>query len=177
MSLKSTPVFCPSCGETGYLEIGRCLKCRHNYESYSPLEISEFLVNKDQSEINILKRSEEEREQIKNIVLVTTPTIPNQPIKKAIGVVAAECAFGMNLFKDIFAAFTDLLGGRSKSYQNTLKDARNTCLKELREDCYKLGGNAVVGVSLDYSEISGDGKAMLFLVASGTAVILDGQAE
>jgi hypothetical protein len=35
-----------------------------------------------------------------------------------------------------------------------------------------LGANAVVGVALDYSEFSGQGKSMLFLVASGTAVII-----
>jgi len=35
-----------------------------------------------------------------------------------------------------------------------------------------LGAHAVVGVDLDYSEISGGGKSMLFLVASGTAVTL-----
>ena len=32
------------------------------------------------------------------------------------------------------------------------------------------GANAVIGVDLDYSEISAQGKSMLFLVASGTAV-------
>ena len=30
--------------------------------------------------------------------------------------------------------------------------------------------NEVIGVDLDYSEFSGGGKSMLFLVASGTAV-------
>ena len=33
--------------------------------------------------------------------------------------------------------------------------------------------HAVVGVDLDYSEISGGGKSMLFVVATGTAIKLD----
>ena len=35
-----------------------------------------------------------------------------------------------------------------------------------------LSADAVVGVDLDYNEISGGGKGMVFLVASGTAVRL-----
>lgn len=57
--------------------------------------------------------------------------------------------------------------------QNTLKDARNTALEELRMEAAALGADAVVAVDLDYSKISGGGKSMLFLVASGTAVKLE----
>ena len=32
-----------------------------------------------------------------------------------------------------------------------------------------VGGNAVIAVDLDYSEISGDGKSMLLVVITGTA--------
>jgi uncharacterized protein YbjQ (UPF0145 family) len=56
--------------------------------------------------------------------------------------------------------------------QNTLKDARKVALDELRSEAAYLGADAVIGVDLDYSEISGGGKSMLFLVASGTAVKL-----
>ena len=38
---------------------------------------------------------------------------------------------------------------------------------------HAIGADAVLGVSLDYSEISGGGKSMMFLVASGTAVRLE----
>ena len=79
----------------------------------------------------------------------------------------------MNLFKDFFASITDILGGRSSSSQKVLHDARRTCLTELRREALIAGANAIVGVDLDYSEISGDGKNMLFLVASGTAVIVE----
>ena len=65
-----------------------------------------------------------------------------------------------------------MFGGRSKSYQNALKDARIAVLNELRREATMLGADAVIGVSLDYSEISGGGKSTMFLVASGTAVRL-----
>jgi len=43
----------------------------------------------------------------------------------------------------------------------------------LKKEALLTGANAVIGVDLDYSEISGGGKSMLFLVASGTAVIIE----
>jgi uncharacterized protein YbjQ (UPF0145 family) len=89
-----------------------------------------------------------------------------------IDIVTAEFAVGMGLLTDVFNAWRDVFGGRSKSYQNTLKDARRTVLQELRREAHLVGADAVLGVSRDYSEISGGGKSMLFLVASGTAVKL-----
>lgn len=57
--------------------------------------------------------------------------------------------------------------------QQGLKEARTAALDELRAEALALGADAVVGIDLDYSEISGGGKSMLFLVASGTAVKLE----
>lgn len=107
-------------------------------------------------------------------VLLTTETVPNLKITKRIDIITSECVYGMNIFKDIFASFSDTLGGRSNSIQNTLRDARKTALTELRKEAVSVGANAVIGIDLDYSEISGGGKSgMLFIVASGTAVIVD----
>lgn len=45
-------------------------------------------------------------------------------------------------------------------------------MDDLRRQALKAGADAVVAVSLNYSEISGGGKSMLFLVGTGTAVKL-----
>lgn len=109
-----------------------------------------------------------------NEILLTTESTPNLKVIKRLDVITAECAYGMNIFKDIFASLSDTFGGRNNSIQDTLRDARKTALAELRKEAFSLGANAVVGIDLDYSEISGGGKAgMLFIVASGTAVIIE----
>ena len=77
------------------------------------------------------------------------------------------------MFKDFFASVRDVFGGRSSSSQKALRDARRVCLAELRREALMVGANAVIGVDLDYSEISGDDKSMLFLVATGTAVTVE----
>lgn len=105
-------------------------------------------------------------------VLLTTEAAPNLPIDRRLDIITAEVVIGMHLFKDIAGVFRDVFGGRSKLMQEGLRDARKTALDELRREAATLGADAVVGVDLDYSEISGGGKSMLFLVASGTAVTL-----
>lgn len=105
-------------------------------------------------------------------IVLSTEAAPDLKVAERIDIVSAEFAVGMGLLTDIFNAWRDVFGGRSKSYQNALKDARRTVLDELRREAHAVGADAVLGVKLDYSEISGGGKSMLFLVASGTAVTL-----
>ena len=105
-------------------------------------------------------------------ILLTTETAPNLNITKRIEIVTAECAFGMNIFKDLFAGVRDIVGGRSEAVQKTMRDSRRTALYELKKEAYEVGANAVVGVDLDYVELSKAGS-MVMLVASGTAVRIE----
>lgn len=104
-------------------------------------------------------------------IMLTTETAPNLNITERIEIVTAECAFGMNIFKDLFAGVRDIVGGRSEAVQKTMRDARRTALYELKKEAHSVGANAVVGVDLDYVELSSAGS-MVMLVASGTAVII-----
>jgi len=112
----------------------------------------------------------EDDEAINKIILTTAPTLEGYQITETLEVITAECAFGMNIIMDVFASFTDFFGGRSNSTQRILRDARKKCLYELKREAATLGADAVIAVDLDYSEFSGKGKSMLFLVTSGTAV-------
>ena len=105
-------------------------------------------------------------------IMLTTETAPNLNITKRIEIVTAECAFGMNMFKDLFAGVRNIVGGRSEAVQKTMRDARRTALYELKKEAYEVGANAVVGVDLDYVELSNAGS-MVMLVASGTAVVIE----
>ena len=107
-----------------------------------------------------------------NKIMLTTETAPNLNITKRIEIVTAEVAYGMNIFKDLFASVRDVVGGRSEAVQATMRDARRTALYELKKEAHAVGANAVVGVDLDYVELS-SGGSMLMLVASGTAVIVE----
>ena len=112
------------------------------------------------------------REAAIEAVMLTTESAPALKMTKRIEIVTAECAFGMNIFKDLFAGVRDIIGGRSEAVQQTMRDARKTALYELKREAHLVGANAVVGVDLDYVEISTVGN-MVMLVASGTAVLIE----
>ena len=105
----------------------------------------------------------------KDILLTTETVLSGYQVSERLEIISAECVFGMNVFRDMFAGIRDIFGGRSSASQKVLRDSRRVCLTELRREALLLGANAVIAVDLSYNEISGDGKSMLFLVASGTA--------
>lgn len=103
------------------------------------------------------------------MLLSTTNTIDGHTINTYHGVVTGEAIIGANLFKDIFASITDLVGGRSGTYERVLREAKDNALRELEYNARNLGANAVVGIDLDYETVGHNGS-MLMVTASGTAV-------
>lgn len=103
------------------------------------------------------------------MITSTTNTIDGQKVKTYHGIVSGETIIGANVFRDFFASITDIVGGRSSSYEKVLRKAKDTAIQEMQEKAQILGANAVIGVDLDYETI---GNGMLMVVASGTAVSL-----
>ena len=66
----------------------------------------------------------------------------------------------------------DIVGGRSGSYEEVLREAKETALREMEEQARALGANAVIGVDLDYETVGGSGS-MLMVTAAGTAVTVE----
>jgi uncharacterized protein YbjQ (UPF0145 family) len=84
------------------------------------------------------------------MILTTTPTIEGQPIRDYKGIVTGEVIVGANIFKDLFASVRDVVGGRSGSYESTLRDAREEAMRELEAEAKSRGATAVVGIDFDY---------------------------
>ena len=105
------------------------------------------------------------------MILTTTPSIEGKTIQTYHGIVFGEVIAGIDFIKDIGASLRNLVGGRSKGYEDELISAREEALDELGRRASELGAHAVVGVDLDY-EVLGQG-GMLMVTASGTAVTLE----
>lgn len=105
------------------------------------------------------------------MILSTTPSLDNQPARQYLGVVTAETIIGANVFRDFMASMRDFFGGRSNSYEEVLRKAKETALQELSQRAAERGANAVVGISLDYETVGASGS-MLMVVVSGTAVVI-----
>ena len=106
------------------------------------------------------------------MLLTTTSTIEGRQIQY-LGVVSGEAILGANIVKDFFAGIRDIVGGRSAAYEGELRKAKEIAMREMEQQATQLGGNAVIGIDLDYETIQiGNGGGMMMVSASGTAVIL-----
>jgi len=105
------------------------------------------------------------------MIVTTTAVIEGHKVRNYLGIVTGEVIVGANLFRDLFASITDIVGGRSGKYENVLARARQEAIAEMKSEAAMLGGNAVVGVDLDY-EVLGKTGSMLMVSASGTAVVI-----
>ena len=108
------------------------------------------------------------------MIIVTTPSLEGRRITRYVGLVSGEAILGANIFRDFFAGIRDIVGGRSAAYEEELRKAKDIALQEMQDEAQRLGGNAIVGVDLDYETITmGSGGGMLMVSASGTAVVIE----
>ncbi len=99
----------------------------------------------------------------------TTPNLEGHTIVEYCGVVTGEAILGANIFRDFFAGIRDIVGGRSGSYENELRKAREIAFRELEEQARGLGADAVIGIDIDYETVGKD-SSMLMVSVTGTAV-------
>ena len=106
------------------------------------------------------------------MLILNIENIPTSEIEKYLGVVDSQVVIGANIFRDVFASFRDVFGGVSKSYQRELEQLKNYTNDLLIQKAKKLGANAIIGVKVDFEELSGQGKSMFMLSMEGTAIIV-----
>ena len=106
------------------------------------------------------------------MLVKTTPIIEGKRIIHYYGIVSGETIIGANVFRDFLAGIRDFVGGRSGAYEEVLRQAKETAIKEMEEQAARLGANAVIGVDLDYETVGGSGS-MLMVTATGTAVVIE----
>ena len=108
------------------------------------------------------------------MLVITAGDIQGRRIVKYLGIVTGEAILGANIFRDLFASITDIVGGRSSVYEKELNEAKDLALQEMTWEAEALGANAIIAVDLDYETISmGKRGGMLMVSTSGTAVIYE----
>lgn len=121
----------------------------------------------------IYRRNNCEGEKMSNsnsILLSSTSSLEGLKIEKYIDFISAQVVAGTGLFSDIVASFTDVFGGSSGEYEKQLDRLNMKAIDSLKVKARRLGANAVIGLRIDYDEISGKGMMMFMATASGTAV-------
>lgn len=107
------------------------------------------------------------------IILTTSNNIEGRTIQKYIDVINSNIVVGNNLIAEAFASFSDVFGGRSGKYQNKLNDIYKYAKTELINKAKEMDADAIIGLKMDFGEVSGKGKDMFMVSAIGTAVKLN----
>ena len=91
----------------------------------------------------------------------TTNTVEGKRITHYYGIVSGETIIGANIFRDLFASIRDIVGGRSGSYEQVLREAKDTALREMQEQAQAMGANAVIGCGFglrNHKRLDADGN-------------------
>ena len=90
-------------------------------------------------------------------------------VGKFLGLVNGEAIIGANIFRDMFSAVRDVVGGRAGGYERALSGARDAALQEMITAAREAGADGIVGIDFDY-EVLGENNGMMMVAVSGTAV-------
>jgi uncharacterized protein YbjQ (UPF0145 family) len=90
-----------------------------------------------------------------NILITTTPTVENRPVREYLGIVSGEAVFWSK----------ELPLWR-------LREARENAIQEMIKEAEDLGANAVIGVTISMYVLKENGHDYRIQIATGTAVRL-----
>ena len=123
---------------------------------------------------NVTKKNQKLPYLLLLLLLSCLPTLAQNgvTVKGTVLDSTGETIIGANVFRDFFASIRDVVGGRSGSYEEVLREAKETALREMQDNARAMGANAVIGVDLDYETVGGSGS-MLMVTACGTAVTVE----
>ena len=105
-----------------------------------------------------------------NVAVSTTFDLPGYRVVAYKGSCYGLVVRSMGFAKGIGAGFRALAGGEVPQYTQLLEDSRRHALDRMMENARALGGNAVLGMRFDSSEI---GQQLTEIVAYGTAVLVE----
>src|SRR5271165_7209581 len=104
------------------------------------------------------------------MIVSTTGTIAGQRIVTTHGQVFGVVVRSRGLAGNIVASLRTIFGGEVHEYTSLAEDSRRQALDRMSQNAALMGGNAVVRMQFDSSEIS---STMTEVVAYGTAVTIE----
>lgn len=105
------------------------------------------------------------------MLITTTENLIGYDIEEYLGYITETVTFGVDDFRNVILIPNFDVGGESAVYQETLMRAEKLLNNRLEKKAKSLGADAIIGLRITYSEISGGYVRMLLLSGTGTAVI------
>src|SRR5215831_3552234 len=102
------------------------------------------------------------------IPVTTALQLPGMTVERDLGVAFCLVVRSMGFAKSFGASLSALRQGEVSQYTELLEDSRRHAIDRMVENAKLLGGNAVIAMRFDSSEI---GQQLTEIVAYGTAVV------
>jgi len=116
---------------------------------------------KENPEINEIQK------KLSDIILTTTNNLEGYEILEYLGIESVELVMGTGIISEVVSDLSDLIGERSGQFEDKMANAKKNALTRLRKKAFDSGGNAVIGIELDYPVYSGN---KMGVVVYGTVV-------
>jgi uncharacterized protein YbjQ (UPF0145 family) len=99
----------------------------------------------------------------------TTFDLPGHTVERTLGLSWGLIVRSVGLTKGFTGAMRSLRAGEVQEFSSVVDQARHTALERLIEHARDLGGNAVLGVRFDSSDL---GNGLAEIIAYGTAAVV-----
>ena len=110
------------------------------------------------------------RYSVSHQMATTAFELPNFRITQNLGVVRGIVVRSRNMFATLGATFQTLVGGNITIWTKMCEETRSDAFDILIQHASEIGGNAIIGVRYDTTEIS---TGVTEVIAYGTAVIVE----
>lgn len=172
---------CPNCSKSlnGFLSADLLLQSKVDFinkhlnekkEAYCT-SCSKPLLNKIAQNFKQQKNDIEKRlQQIIHYIPVISSPAPVKWDYEVIGMVTAQTTSGTGFATELSRSFNDFFGTSSNATNQKIARATNLCKADLRVQCVRQGGNAVISTDIDFNEIGSGSTNMLMVCMAGTAI-------
>ena len=107
-------------------------------------------------------------ERAKDFPMTTGYNFEGYNITEYLGVISGESVLGTGFLSSWEASFSDMTGSESNAFIDKLKEARQYATERIVIEAVKKGGNAMIGVDIDYTMFSSN---MIGVIINATCVI------
>lgn len=115
------------------------------------------------------KCTEAVKKRTEEIILTTTYNVDGSKVEKYLDIISYEYIIATGVFSELSLEISDFFGQRSGMAESKLANARKQSMRALKAQAFNLGGDAVIGVDLDYTEFASN---RIGVIGSGTVVTL-----
>lgn len=106
----------------------------------------------------------------RDMITVTTPTVPGYCVKRVLAVVSGLTARTRGVGGKIVAGIESMFGGEVSAFTSEIEKARVEAMDRMKEQARRLGANAIIGLDIETSDVL---QSTILISATGTAVVIE----